>query len=176
MYIQFMDCSLCLVFINHKTKDLNVHFKKKFLNVRTQTFQTFKFSFAQLAWGVLVDTKLNMSQQHALAGKKEMLCATLGVLQGEGGSPFTLPSTGKATPGIPGPVAGSPVQGTCGPREFIDFLHGNGGTWRNLAIVGHVWMQLLVWQCWLKSALNCMTDQLPRWQKAKWETYKPFYM
>lgn len=75
-----------------------------------------------------MNTKLNMSQQSTLVTKKEILCAALGALQGEGGNPFSLPSTSKATPGILGPVVGSPVQGTCGPREFMDFLHGNKGT------------------------------------------------
>lgn len=72
-----------------------------------------------------------------------------------------------------GPVQGSPVQARNGPKEVVACLHGSRETRGNLTVVGHTWMQCLMWLCWLKSSLYLLADQLPMCRKTKREQNMP---
>lgn len=71
-------------------------------------------SLAEKALGMLVGTKLNMSQQRVLAAKKAYWCSWLHQAkhcrQVKGGDPALLQGTGEAAAGMLCPVRSSPVQ------------------------------------------------------------------
>ncbi|KAK4818264.1 hypothetical protein QYF61_009969, partial [Mycteria americana] len=87
-------------------------------------------SLAEKILGVLVDNKLNISQQHALAAKEAN--SLLGCIRKSGGDYSPLLSTGKTTPGALCPVLGSLVQGIYGragaspvKRKKHDFINAH---------------------------------------------------
>lgn len=77
-----------------------------------------KSSFAENGLGLLVDTKLNMNQQCALATKKATVFLTAKYRQQvRKGDPSALLSTGEVAAGALCPVLGLPVQERHGHNE-----------------------------------------------------------
>jgi len=86
-----------------------------------QRHDPYSFPFAEKILEALMDTKLIMRQQRALAAKQAS--GTQACLrrsqQVKGGDPSPSHGTGEATPEVLGPVLGPPVRGRYGTNGEI---------------------------------------------------------